>query len=206
MSGVIITPANSPLRKFCGCCGTCFEEGQLLPTFKYCMHCGNDLAPWLINAISTGMLPATPPTTPTANRQIAQLQTDHEIIDQEMEDVSINESGDSIVSPGRGRGESRTRRRRFGGGRGRMIEPLTLTPLAENENFGRGMRSVTRPDYSVKRYFRNTLYGKPKKNDAQHGAKNYPILSLTELSLQKGRQNSRAPCSPSQVTSCFECC
>lgn len=217
MNGVTITPANLSLRKFCGCCGTRFEEGQLLPIFKYCMHCGKELAPWLINVISTGIPPVTPPATPTTNRQIDQSQTDQEITDQEMtdqemtnqemEDVNINESGGSIVTPVRGRGESRTRGGRHRGGRGRGLEPSTPSPLAEqNRTFGRGMRSVPRLDYSVPRYFQNTLYGKSKKHKAKSAARNHPILSLTDQSHENRRHDLGVPASPTEVISYFKCC
>lgn len=175
MSGVNIAPAISEL-KFCGHCSTRFEEGQLLPTFKYCIHCGKELPPWLRNFISRGVLPATPPMTPATNRQIDLSQTDQEVTDQEMEDVNINENGDSIVSPSRGRGESRARGRGPRRGMGREIESLMLTPLSEHQNLRRGTRSVTRPDYRVKEYY-HILYGRSKRNDANPEVRSHPILS-----------------------------
>src|SRR5947207_12506541 len=98
MTGVTNTP-NSSLRKFCGFCGTLFEDGQLLPKFKFCMHCGRDLAPWLIKAISSGILPATPPMTPSTDRQVGRLVAS----DQEMEDTDTDLTGGPTASPSRGR-------------------------------------------------------------------------------------------------------
>lgn len=198
MRGVNIAPAISQL-KFCGHCSARFEEGQLLPTFKYCIHCGKELPPWLINFISRGVLAATPPMTPAANRQRDLSQTD-----QEMEDININENEGSIVSPSRGRGKSYGRGRRSRGGMGREIESLMLSPLSEHQNLPRGMRSVTRPDYRVKEYYR-TLYSKSKRNNTKPEVRNHPLLSLTEQSPKKGRKNF-APGSSTQVTSYFECC
>src|SRR6266496_6387592 len=100
MTGVTITP-DSSLRKFCGSCGTCFEDGQLLPSFKFCMHCGGDLAPWLIKAISGGIPPATPPMTPSTNPQVDRSLAS----DQEMEDMNVDGSGGSTASPSGGRGQ-----------------------------------------------------------------------------------------------------
>jgi hypothetical protein len=139
------------LRPFCGACGNRFAEGQLKATSKFCEYCGDELSPFVLQCIANVFNSSTPPVTPARNHQ-DEYETPQESF-QPDESPSHN-----IANRGKGRGRGR--------GRPKLVPTYEYQPNTPpgtvQQELGRGLRTAERPDYNVKNYYTEVLYGKGK--------------------------------------------
>ena len=92
------TPTTAQFHPFCDTCGTRFEEGQLRPTSKFCISCGQELLPYIRNQLLARQVvaPATPvsepvqqtgPVEPVPEEEaFAHSETEHESQESEREE------------------------------------------------------------------------------------------------------------------------